>query len=273
MARKEKKTKYSEETNELPVVDVEQDWLDDLQICLIYLTRIPIPGGLLISKPSIAKASRFFPLIGALIGFAGAIIVLMMNFIGFPKEPAILLGIICITAITMGMPEASLANVIDALNTQKTVNEFRPGDTFPFQIGAPGVLILIFVFVLKWLALNSLSINNAALGLFSMAVISRGYLPALMRYLYDNTNDDQSDNDSEVGFGTSTVSILIAFVICMFSLGFWLTCSIFILSAVILIGVAWILKRKFGAFATNTLGCLQQAGELTTITLIAVIGL
>ena len=57
------------------IEEANQDWMDDLQICLTFLTRIPIPGGLVISNPSLAQATRFFPVIGALIGLIGAIVV------------------------------------------------------------------------------------------------------------------------------------------------------------------------------------------------------
>ena len=84
MAEEETKDTVPEVIEEQSAEEIKQDWMDDLQIGLTFLTRIPVPGGLILTNPSLAQSTRFFPIIGALVGFIGGVIILVADFFGLP---------------------------------------------------------------------------------------------------------------------------------------------------------------------------------------------
>ncbi len=66
MAEEETKDTVPEVIEELSADKIKQDWMDDLQIGLTFLTRIPVPGGLILRNPSLAQSTLCFPFIGSL---------------------------------------------------------------------------------------------------------------------------------------------------------------------------------------------------------------
>ena len=80
-----------ENSETLQLDEPEQDWLDDLQVSLNYLTKFSVPGGLVLSNPSIPKASRFFPVIGILIGIVSSLVIAAASLQDCHKELLLLL--------------------------------------------------------------------------------------------------------------------------------------------------------------------------------------
>ena len=181
MAKKTSKGKVAEVVEEQPTLEVKQDWMDDLQICLTFLTRIPIPGGLVISNPSVAQATRFFPIIGSLIGLVGVIVATIADILGLPFEVCILIALLSMILITGALHEDGFARTADAISRRVENKEQRLEVFRDSHVGVVGILALIFAVAVKWAALATFSLGWALVGLFLMAVISRGGLPIFMR--------------------------------------------------------------------------------------------
>ena len=75
----------------------KQGWFSDLKICFGVLTRLPIYIGVSPEDFSISEASRFFPIIGAVIGLIASVVVWIGSWFGFPP---ILLALFALLTIT-----------------------------------------------------------------------------------------------------------------------------------------------------------------------------
>ena len=273
MAEEEEKDTDPEEPKETPIVEIKQDWADDLQICLTYLTRIPVPGGLIISDPSLAQSSRFFPVIGCIIGFVGAIVIITSNLLGLPSSVSAALALICITMITGGLHEKGIADVVQAIGSDVEKPEKRLQIMQAGRVNTLGVLTLIFFFFLKWSALASLSVSGGALAVFAMAVISLGGLPVFMRYIPPAKKRGVSKLEEQPEFDRAAVSLLLSFAASLFAVGFWLTSGIVIVLSAITALTSWWFKRLFGGHTKEVLGALQQISEICVILTIAALGI
>ena len=67
----------------------KQSWFLDLKICFCVLTRIPVYVGIAPEDFSISKASRFFPIIGAVIGLFASVVLWIGSWFDFSATPAV----------------------------------------------------------------------------------------------------------------------------------------------------------------------------------------
>ena len=259
------------ETNNGTVDVVKQDWMDDLQICLTFLTRIPIPGGLIISKPSLGQSTRFFPVIGALIGLIGVIVLTIADILGLPFGGSVLIALLSIALVTGGLNEDGLAHTADTIARRAANIDHRLDILKNDHIGTFGILALIFAVTLKWAALTSFSYGEAAVSLFLMSVISTGGLPIFMRYLPNAEQNDLSDWDKQPEFDKATTSVVLALMASFFTVGFWVTTAIIIVLVGVTGLVSWFLTRLFGGTTGQLLGTLQQISEISIVLTIAVL--
>ena len=272
MAKKTSKKTANEVVEEQPIIEVKQDWMDDLQICLIFLTRIPIPGGLVISNPSVAQATRFFPIIGSLIGLVGVIVATIADILGLPFEICILIALLSMILITGALHEDGFARTADAISRRVENKEQRLEVFRDSHVGVVGILALIFAVAVKWAALATFSLGWALVGLFLMAVISRGGLPIFMRYLAPSAEDDHSKWLEQPEFDRSTVSAILALLVSFFAVGFWITIAIIIVLTIVTGLASWLVTSLFGGKTIHALGALQQLSEICIILTIAALG-
>src|SRR6056297_1352473 len=90
---------------------------DDLALAASFLTRLPLPAGLMVgrtvSAAGLARSQRVFPLIGAAIGLlAGAVLALAL-WLELPAWPAAMLALAVQIALTGALHEDGLADVMD----------------------------------------------------------------------------------------------------------------------------------------------------------------
>ena len=268
-ANKTTETSKNRQTTEaLTSSGPDQDWMDDLQICLMFLTRIPVPGGLALSHPSLAQACRFFPVIGAIVGIIGAIVLAVADQLGLPQGASVLLAIAAMVMVTGGLHEDGISDTADGLgggsNKDRRLEIMKDS-----RVGAFGVIALVFVIGLKWAGLAALSIGPAALALFAGAVISRGILPLFMRYLPPAKDNGLSADAGRPGFDRVALSLGVTLVVALIGVGFWLTIGLAIVVALVTGAMSIWVKVKIGGQTGDILGTLQQLGEISVILTLA----
>ena len=271
MADKDSKETAPELTEDQATDEITQDWMDDLQIGLSFLTRISIPGGLVISSPSLAKSSRFFPIVGALIGFIGAVLLIVADLLGLPLGACIIIALLSMALITGSLHEDGLAHTADAMAKRSENKEERLETLEGTHLGTTGILVLILTIALKWTALSTTSVSEAIFGLFVMAVVSRGSLPILMRYMPNAKEESTSIWIEQPEFDKVTISVILALIISFFSVGFLTTIAVIIVLIIFAGGTSWLLTIFFGGKTSQTLGALQQISEILIILTITVL--
>lgn len=113
-----------------------------------YFTRVPVPRWVGYEAHYLQAASRYFPLIGAMIGVFGAAIYLAALHV-FPAGVAVLLSMAGTLLLTGALHEDGLADCSDAFG-----GAYTPEDTLRIMrdsnIGVFGAIALIVMLALKW---------------------------------------------------------------------------------------------------------------------------
>lgn len=121
---------------------------------LMFYTRIPCPQNPDFSPDDINKATRYFPLIGWIVGGISFGIYWASSLV-FDANIAVLLSIMAGVLVTGAFHEDGLADMFDGFGggwTKEKILEIMKDS----RVGAYGAIALIFLFAIKFFALNSL---------------------------------------------------------------------------------------------------------------------
>ncbi len=244
-----------------------QGWLDELNVCLGVLTRVPVIIFVGTGGAAIAGASRFFPVIGLGIGVIGAIVLLVALGVGLPPSVASLLALAAMALLTGGLHEDGLADSCDGLGAGKTPDEILEimRDS---RIGVYGVLGLIFSVGLRWAGLSAITAadwGGAALTLVAAASLSRGLLPACMRQMPPARDDGLGAGAGRPEFDRAALAVLIAAAAAILCLGFGLGILVIGISAGLVFLFAYWAYRRVGGQTGDILGGAQQIAETATL--------
>lgn len=140
---------------------------------LMFYTRIPCPKNTQYSPEHINKATRYFPLIGWIVG----LISFLAFWIGlqlFDIYIAIILSLMAGVLTTGAFHEDGLADVFDGFGggwTKTQILDIMKDS----RIGTYGTIALIFLFILKFFALNSVFSQFDSLNLYLIALLFVSY--------------------------------------------------------------------------------------------------
>lgn len=121
---------------------------------LMFYTRIPCPKNIDHSPEYINKATRYFLLIGWIVG-AISFVVLYLSLFLFDTNIAVLFSLIAGVLVTGAFHEDGLADVFDGFGggwTKAKILEIMKDS----RVGAYGVISLIFLFSVKYFSLHDL---------------------------------------------------------------------------------------------------------------------
>jgi len=126
-----------------------------LLIALQFLTRVPVPAWVGFEPLWLQSCLRYFPVVGALVGMAGAL-VLAATAAWWPPAVAVVLSMAFTVWLTGGFHEDGLADTCDALGG--TVSRERALEIMKdSRIGSYGALALILMLGLKGAVLAALA--------------------------------------------------------------------------------------------------------------------
>ena len=252
-----------------------QGWFADLKICLGVLTRLPVYIGVSPEDFSIAEASRFFPVVGALIGLIAGLVLWIGSWFEFPSMVLALFALLAMTLVTGALHEDGLADTFDGLGGG-TTREQKLLIMRDSQIGSYGVMALLFGFGLRWAALSEITeigIDAAIYALIAAAAASRAALPGIMHYIPVAQEDGLSAGAGKPSFDRAIVATLIGVAFLLFLLGF--QASIVALGlAVLVTGLfVYFVATRIGGQTGDVLGATQQIAETTILLVIVMVGL
>ncbi|MCX5514659.1 adenosylcobinamide-GDP ribazoletransferase [Kaistia algarum] len=116
----------------------------DLAAATAFLTVVPSMGDEAKSGqlPDFRRAARAFPLVGALVGAVGGIVLLLASALHLPPLAAALLAVVATIALTGALHEDGLADTFDGLAGGRTI-ERRLEIMRDSRIGTYGALALV----------------------------------------------------------------------------------------------------------------------------------
>jgi len=252
-----------------------QGWFADLKICLGVLTRLPVYIGASPEDFSISEASRFFPIVGALVGLIAGLVLWLGSWLDFPSVILALFALLVMTGITGALHEDGLADTFDGLGGG-TTREQKLAIMRDSQIGSYGVMALLFSFGLRWAALTEITeigIDAAIYALIAASAASRAALPGIMHYIPIAREDGLSAGAGKPSFDRAMVAILIGIAFLLFLLGFR-TSIVSLGLAVLVTGLfVYFVATRIGGQTGDVLGATQQIAETTILLAIVMVGL
>jgi len=225
-----------------------------------YFTRVPIARATVFDPRDLAGAAQYFPLIGAFVGIAGALVYLIALRV-FPPAVAVLLSMAATLLLTGALHEDGLADCCDGLGGGATREDALRIMRDP-RLGAFGAIGLMMALVLKWQTLAALPPATAAWTMVGAHAASRALA---VSYLATHDYAREDGKAKRVAQPMSPRSLAVA---CAFGLP-WLFVPDWRAGACALavaLGLRWVLGRYFvrrlGGYTGDCLGFAQQIFEV-----------
>lgn len=229
---------------------------------LMFFTRIPCPKWVDHSPEYLTKSSRYFPLIGIIVGTIGALIYYLSLLI-FPHPIAILLSIIGTIWTTGSFHEDGLADVCDGFG-----GGWKKEDILRImkdsRLGTYGVVGLWATLGLKFLCLYYIDSKLIPLVLIAGHSLSR-FAAATLLYTLDYVRDDADSKAKPAAQQMSVISLIVGAIFGIGSLIIFQNFYIFSLLVPVFIARAYLARfflKWIGGQTGDCAGATQQICEV-----------
>ena len=233
-----------------------------LFMAIMFYTRIPVPKSVGFSGDNLNKATRYFPLVGIIVGGFGATVFYFSSCV-FSVYLAITLSIAAMVLLTGAFHEDAFSDFCDGFGggyTKEKILEIMKDS----RIGTYGAVGLILLILTKVLLLSEIDPLKIPLILISAHALSRAN-PVLLMFSSKYVREDSTSKSKPVGESKSVITLVIA-------LFFGLSPLIlvpykiipFLLLAMMLIFLyfRYYVHKKLGGYTGDVLGALQQLSEV-----------
>lgn len=229
---------------------------------VMYFTKIPCPSWVDHSAEYLNKSSRYFSLVGIIVGGVGGGIFFVSNII-FPHSVSVLLSMLATIWLTGAFHEDGLADMFDGFGggwTKEKILEIMKDS----RIGTFGVVGLTGILALKFLSLNALPSTTIPLLLIAGHALSR-FLASTLSFTHDYARND-SINAKPAATEMSVFSIVVSAVLGLVPLAlfssYWILLAVF---PVILVQLylGYFYNKWIDGFTGDCSGAAQQLTEVT----------
>ena len=226
---------------------------------LMFFTRIPVRLTHF-KEADLNKATRYFPLVGILVGVIGALVFWLTSLL-LPLSIAVLLSIGATILLTGAFHEDGLADAADGLggglNKEQVLTIMTDS-----RIGSYGAISLIMVLLTKYQALSHLAEWTILVSLIAGHALSR--LCAVL-VMFTQSYVKAQGKAKPLATQLSSGELLAATCFGLAPLGFF---SWHVLIALIPVGWVWWwfsakIKLRIGGYTGDCLGAMQQLTEIS----------
>ncbi len=232
-----------------------------------FFTRIPVPRWIAWSPEHMHDCVRYLPLIGWVVGSAGAAVFLLTLQI-LPAAVAVLLALIAMARLTGAIHEDGFADVCDGFGAGWERSQIL-AIMKDSHIGVYGVLGLILLLLTKTAALTALasqSVSAAAIALLIAHPFSRLAAVCVLHTL-DYARTDGPSKARPLAHRLPRSGLAMAAVTGLAPLALLLSepAAIASVLAIVAAFTVWAVRslyRRLGGYTGDCLGAVQQAAEL-----------
>ncbi|WP_187429635.1 Adenosylcobinamide-GDP ribazoletransferase [Roseobacter fucihabitans] len=237
-------------------------WLLDILVAGALLSRLPLPHLPENAFIHTARAAWAYPVVGAVLGtLAGACGLAIMG-LDLPAPFAAGGVLAALMLLTGAMHEDGLADTADGF-----WGGFDPARRLEImkdsQIGTYGVLALLVVTGLRWVAYAAL-LPLGLLPVVVAAVLSRATMPCLMASVPNARNSGLSKSVGSPSMPIVATGVVIALALAGLCVGVSAIMYLIMGLAVALL-VGWLAMRKIKGQTGDVLGATQQLSELAIL--------
>jgi adenosylcobinamide-GDP ribazoletransferase len=235
--------------------------------CLGFLTRIPLPTTLPFNLPTLNRAMRQFPVIGAFIGCITGLAVCLGLALDFSSLAAATLAVAITVMITGGLHEDGLADTADGFGGGSSADQ-KLAIMRDSRIGTYGVLALILAVLLKIQAIAAITALPPWLLIALLAVVG-ALSRAMMVWLMRTSLPARSDGLAAMAGRPSQAAAVYALALgvapamVVLWLAFGLLAGIIVLAVgfAASAGVRNLANRQIGGFTGDVCGAVQVFSE------------
>jgi adenosylcobinamide-GDP ribazoletransferase len=229
---------------------------------LMFFTRLPCPKWVDHSEEYLNKSSKYFPLVGIIIGSISALVYWAFQWI-LPKEIALLLSMIASILATGAFHEDGFADVCDGFGGGWTKEKILliMKDS---RLGTYGVIGIGLILILKWTILKYLPAETIVIALISGHAISRLNAVSVI-YTDQYAREDDTSKSKPLATKMGLGELILAIIIGLAPLA--LFANIYILLTLLpLLLARWYFsgyfKKWIGGYTGDCLGAVQQVSEV-----------
>lgn len=235
----------------------------DIVLCLVFFTRLPLPAFDFRGR-GLAQAIWAAPLAGVFVGLAGGLSYVVALMFSVPVPIAAGLALATTMLVTGCLHEDGLSDVADGFGGGKT-RERKLEIMRDSRIGTYGAAALGLSMLIRWSAIAALANPfYACTALIAAHGASRALLPAFMLMLSPARTDGLAAGAGTVAANTAYVALAIgAVALLATSLGGLVSAAIVL--ALVFFGFRALCLRQIGGQTGDTLGALQQLGEIAVL--------
>ena len=235
---------------------------------LMFYTRIPCPGWVDHSEDYLNKATRYFPLIGWLIGLTMALVIYGSLFI-LPISVSVILALAASVLMTGAFHEDGFGDVCDGFGggwTKSQILEIMKDS----RVGTYSVVGFILLFALKMAALISLLELNQWFALKSLVlahVLSR-WSSLTIVYTHSYSREDASSKIKPIAKELTFKNQLIGSVWVLPALvlfNSWWIVAVFVPVYGMKVYLAAYFQKWIDGYTGDCLGATQQINEVITL--------
>lgn len=227
-----------------------------------YFTRLPVPAWVGYSPDGLARAARYLPLIGLLVGGVGALVFWLASQV-WAQPVAVVLSMAATIALTGAFHEDGLADTADGLgggwDKAKILAIMKDS-----RVGSYGVIAIVLALLGKFALLDSLSATEVAVALIAGHAVSRFCAVSLMATM-DYARDDESSKARPVAARLGIGALLFALVFAVLPLFFLAPEQVLPAVALAVLATLWLAakcRRWLGGYTGDCLGAVQQLAEI-----------
>jgi adenosylcobinamide-GDP ribazoletransferase len=245
------------------------DALFDFKTALAFLTRLPIRLGRRVEPRALAASAPWFPIVGALIGLAGAAVYTLGARLGLTSFIAATLCLGALALLTGALHEDGLADTADGFGGGRTPEQ-KLRIMRDSRLGTYGAIALVLALLARLGALSTIATPSAvAAALIASGAASRALLPLAMT-LWPPARPDGLGAAAgrpalwqAVGTGALALILLLLLLDPMqAAIG-----AIAALAAGSTVGA--LARQQIGGLTGDVLGAVQQAGEIAVLLVVA----
>ncbi|MBL8575947.1 MAG: adenosylcobinamide-GDP ribazoletransferase [Mesorhizobium sp.] len=244
--------------------------VDDIALCLVFFTRLPLPR-LEFGARTLGEAIWAAPVAGLAVGLAGGLVYVVMVWLGVSFLIAGALALATTMLASGCLHEDGLSDVADGFGGGAT-SERKLEIMRDSRIGAYGASALLMSMLLRWSALISLVGPSLTFwSLIAAHIASRALIPAFMHIMPPARTDGLAAGAGKVGANTAYAALAIGAAVLIACLGLTAAIIAAIVLALVFFAFRALCLRQIGGQTGDTLGALQQLGEIAVLVVAATV--
>jgi adenosylcobinamide-GDP ribazoletransferase len=237
--------------------------LDDIALCLVFFTRLPLPVFDFRGR-ALAAAIWAAPVAGLAVALIGAVVYAIGTWLGLAAGPATAVAIAATLLATGCLHEDGLSDVADGFGGGKT-REKKLEIMRDSRIGAYGASALALSLLIRWSVLSEFAGPAHLLwALIAAHAASRGLLGAFMHLVPPARSDGLSAGAGTVSSETAGIGAVLG-AVALLALGPGGAFAAIFLLGLVFFAFRALCLNQIGGQTGDTVGALQQLGEIAIL--------